>query len=81
MYRISISKDGAARIIMDLITVYLLLIIVSLIGGYASYKYAEKRYERGLLDAIQMHNEGRLTYTSYMEGDVEMISIDIKPDE
>jgi len=66
---------------MAIETVYLLMLFVAIGGGFASYLYSNHRYERGIIDAIQLHNEGRLTYKSYMEGEVEMIDIRIKPDE
>ena len=51
------------------------------IGGYLLHRHGEERYERGILDGILMHHEGRLTYKSYQEGDVEMLDIQIAPME
>jgi len=51
------------------------------IGALWTY-YSDKRaYNEGMLEAIQMHNEGRLTYKSYFEGDTEMLDIVVKPYE
>jgi len=51
------------------------------IGGYLLHIHGEKRYERGILDGILMHHEGRLTYTAYLENGTEMLDIQIAGDE
>ena len=52
------------------------------VGWYLLRKHGESEYGEGIVDAIQMHNDGRLTYESYFEDeDVEMISITITPEE
>ena len=51
-------------------------------GAYAMWRHGEKAYDRGITDAVLMHNAGRLTYDIYYdEDDEEMINIEIKPDE
>ena len=66
---------------MAIETVYLLLLLMAGVGAFGSYVYGNHKYERGVIDAIHMHNEGRLTYESYMEDGVEMIDIRIEPYE
>jgi len=42
------------------------------VGWYLLRKHGESEYGEGIVDAIQMHNDGRLTYESYFEDeDVE----------
>ena len=48
------------------------------IGGFLLYRYGESKYERGILDGILMHHEGRLTYTTYQEDGVEMLDVQIQ---
>lgn len=60
---------------------YLAVFIMVGVGAYVSWKYGEQEYNNGLVDAVQLHNEGVLTYDSYEEDGVEMIDIKIKPQE
>jgi len=66
---------------MSIELVSLLVLAITLVGGIASYYYGEDKYGKGILDGIQMHNSGRLTYTTYMEDGQEMLKIDIKEEE
>jgi len=56
----------------------LLQIAMFTIGGYLLYRYGEDKYDRGILDGILMHHEGRLTYTTYQENGTEMLDIQIQ---
>lgn len=53
-------------------------ICMIVIGGIILWKYGESKYERGILDGILMHHEGRLTYTAYLEDGTEMLDIQIQ---
>jgi len=53
-------------------------ICMIVIGGIILWKYGESKYERGILDGILMHHEGRLTYTTYQEDGVEMLDVQIQ---
>ena len=61
---------------------YLVLFLFGVAGGVGSWRYSEKRYDRGFLDAIQLHNQGRLTYTSYFNDEgIEILDIEVSPYE
>lgn len=61
---------------------YTTLFLFGVGGGVLSWWYCEKRYDRGFLDAIQLHNQGRLTYTSYFNDEgIEILDIEVKPYE
>ena len=66
---------------MSIDIVALLAASICLIGGLASWWYGEQQYGKGILDGIQMHNSGRLTYTTYEEDGQTMIKIDIQEAE
>jgi len=66
---------------MEFETVLTLVLSLCALGGYGSYRYGRQEYGKGILDGIQMLHTGRLTYESYMEGDVEMLSINIKEED
>ena len=65
------------------IEVFLLYNVIMFgVGWYLLQKYGESKYQAGVVEAVQMHNEGRLTYTSYFDDEgIEMIDIQIKPYE
>lgn len=65
------------------IEVFLLYNVIMFgVGWYLLQKYGESQYQAGVVEAVQMHNEGRLTYTSYFDDEgIEMIDIQIKPYE
>ena len=57
-----------------------LLIAVCALGAWYTHWSNGKSYNRGLIDAVQMHNEGRLTYeSSYDDEGFEMLDIKIQP--
>lgn len=61
---------------------YLTIVILGVAGGVLSWWFCEKRYDRGFLDAIQLHNQGRLTYTSYFNDEgIEILDIEVSPYE
>ena len=61
---------------------YLTIALLGVGGGVLSWWYCEKRYDRGFLDAIQLHNQGRLTYTTYFTDEgIEVLDIEVKPYE
>ena len=61
---------------------YLTIVILGVVGGVLSWWFCEKRYDRGFLDAIQLHNQGRLTYTSYFTDEgIEILDIEVRPYE
>ena len=64
---------------IEYVVVSSVLIIAGAIVVYFSNKQA---YERGIMDAIQMHREGRLHYNTYLDdnGD-KMLNIEIDPME
>lgn len=61
---------------------YLTIALLGVGGGVLSWWYCEKRYDRGFLDAIQLHNQGRLTYTTYFTDEgIEVLDIEVSPYE
>jgi len=48
------------------------------LGCLIIWKHGESKYERGILDGILLHHEGRLTYTTYQEDGVEMLDVQIQ---
>ena len=66
---------------MSIEIVLMLIFFVGLSGGIVSYFYAEQRYGKGIIDGIQMLDSGRLTYTSYYEGDQKYLNIQIEPED
>ena len=66
---------------MNIEVVAIIISSICVIGGLASYWYGENQYGKGILDGIQMHNSGRLTYTTYEEDGQTMIKIDIQEAE
>jgi len=53
-----------------------------LVGWYLLKRHGEKEYDLGIIEAIQLHNEGRLTYDSYINDEgIEMIDIEVRPNE
>ena len=62
--------------------VYVLMGAVCIAGAWYTHWSNGKAYDRGLIDAIQMHNEGRLTYkSSYDDEGVEVLDIRIEPED
>lgn len=59
---------------------FILYNLTMLVGGWYLLKtHGEKEYEAGIMEGIQMHNSGRLTYKSYFDDEgMEMLDIKIK---
>jgi len=59
-----------------------LLVAVCALGAWYTHWSNGNAYDRGLIDAVQMHNEGRLTYeSSYDDEGIEMLDIRIEPED
>ena len=60
----------------------LLMCALLIMGGLLLWKHGQKCYDRGLMDAVLMHREGRLHYNTYLDdnGD-KMVNIEIDPME
>ena len=56
-------------------------IVMWTVGWYLLKRHGEKEYGEGIIDAVNMHYTGQLTYTPMLDGDLEMLNIKIKPDE
>ena len=67
---------------MSIDTFILYNLVMLGVGWYLLKRHGESEYREGLVDSIQMHNEGTLTYTIYTEDDgTEMININIETEE
>jgi len=52
------------------------------IGALAIWYTDYKAYDNGFIDAVQLHSEGRLTYTVEMEEEgINLITIEVNPYE
>ena len=60
----------------------LLILALLIIGAFLLWQHGNKCYDRGIMDAVQMHREGRLHYNTYLDdnGD-KMLNIEIDPME
>jgi len=48
------------------------------IGWYLLKRHSELEYDNGFMDAVQLHKEGRLTYTSVIQEDgIELLTIEV----
>ena len=57
-----------------------LLIITTILGLFFAWRHGAKCYDRGITDAVLMHNCGRLRYNSYLdESGSRMVNIEIDP--
>jgi len=53
-------------------------IVMSTLSWYLIKRQSELEYDNGFMDAVQLHNEGRLTYSSErLEDGVEMLTIEV----
>jgi hypothetical protein len=51
---------------------------MSTLSWYLIKRQSELEYDNGFMDAVQLHNEGRLTYSSeILEDGVEMLTIEV----
>ena len=55
-----------------------LIISASIIGAFLAWRYGVKCYDKGTTDAVLLHQNGRLTYTTYLDDNgAEMMNIEI----
>ena len=60
----------------------LLMVALLTMGGFLLWRHGTKCYDRGITDAVQMHRNGRLKYTTYLDDDgSKMLNIEIDPME
>ncbi len=58
---------------------YLAITVMAVIGTYLSWTYGNNEYDYGFMDAVQLHSEGRLTYTvEEQEDGINLINIEVK---
>ena len=49
-----------------------------IIGAFLAWRYGAKCYDKGITDAVLLHRNGRLTYTSYLDDNgAQKVSIEI----
>ena len=54
-------------------------ILMATVSWYLSKWQGKKEYDMGFMDAVQLHSEGRLTYTVEQEDDgINLITIEVK---
>ena len=52
-----------------------------IIGAFLAWRYGAKGYDKGITDAVLLHRNGRLTYTTYLDDNgAQKVSIEIEPD-
>jgi len=57
-------------------------IIMFIVGWYLLVRHSEREYDNGFLDAVQLHKEGRLTYTTVVQEDgIELLTIEVVDEE
>ena len=57
-----------------------IFIIAILAGLFFAWRHGAKCYDRGITDAVIMHNSGRLQYNTYVdENGAEKVNIEIDP--
>ena len=55
-----------------------LLITALILATFLAWRHGAKCYDRGIIDAIIMHRNGRLTYETYLDDDgAKMVNIEI----
>ena len=55
-------------------------IVMWAMGWYLLVRHGDNEYDNGFLDAVQLHSEGRLTYTSEPsdEEGINLLTIEVK---
>ncbi len=53
------------------------LLVMGIVGGFLAQMHARKEYNEGFMDAVQLHSEGRLTYTTEQEEGVALLTIEV----
>ena len=57
-----------------------LISVYFIVGAFLAWRHGAKCYDRGITDAVLMHNSGRLRYNSYLdESGSRMVNIEIDP--
>jgi len=55
-----------------------LIISASIIGALLTWRHGVKCYDKGITDAVLLHRNGRLTYTTYLDDNgAKKVSIEI----
>jgi hypothetical protein len=55
-----------------------LIISASIIGAFLTWRHGVKCYDKGITDAVLLHRNGRLTYTTYLDDNgAKKVSIEI----
>jgi hypothetical protein len=50
-----------------------------IVGAFLAWRYGVKCYDKGITDAVLLHRNGRLTYTTYLDDNgAQMVSIEIE---
>ena len=50
-----------------------------IIGAFLAWRHGAKCYDKGITDAVLLHRNGRLTYTTYLDGNgAQKVSIEIE---
>jgi len=56
----------------------ILIISASIIGAFLTWRHGVKCYDKGITDAVLLHRNGRLTYTTYLDDNgAKKVSIEI----
>jgi hypothetical protein len=67
---------------MDEGTIFLWILSVGIVGGVLTWRHGRARYDEGFIDALFMHSEGQLTYTTHTSDDgVESMDIKFKVED
>ena len=60
--------------------IFTIFIFATLVGLFFAWRHGAKCYDRGITDAVIMHNNGRLQYTSYVDDNgAKKVNIEIDP--
>ena len=55
-----------------------LIISASIIGAFLTWRHGAKCYDKGITDAVLLHRNGRLTYTTYLDDNgAQKVNIEI----
>ena len=55
-----------------------LIISASIIGAFLTWRHGAKCYDKGITDAVLLHRNGRLTYTTYLyDNGAQKVNIEI----
>ena len=55
-----------------------LLVTLTFLGLFLGWRHGSKCYDRGITDAVLLHHNGRLQYTTYLDDNgSKMVNIEI----